>query len=300
MNGHEETLSARELRLALVITLAIFSVELVGGIVSNSLALLSDASHVFSDAFALALSFLAIKIAARPPSLGRTFGFHRAEVLAALTNGVLLLVIATAISYEAYQRFLSPPEIRLREMLGVAILGLAANLFVMFRLRKHAQEDINIRGAFLHVMGDTLGSVGVIAGGLAIYLTGNTIADPVVSIFIAAIVAIGALRLIAESGHILLEGTPKHVDVLSLKRALESISGVKEVHDLHVWAICSHINAASAHIAVEDRRISQLEEIRREVNEKFNEHRINHITLQFECLGRECGTNFFKERKEGI
>lgn len=286
----EAELSARELRFALVLTLGIFVVEVVGGIVSNSLALLSDASHVFSDAFALALSYLAIKIASRPPSLSRTFGYHRAEVLAALANGLLLLGIALAIFLEAYQRFLAPPEIKLREMLGVAVLGLGANLFVMLRLRRHAHRDINIRGAFLHVVGDTLGSLGVIAGGAAIYLTGNTIADPAVSVLIASIVAVGALRLIAESLHILLEGTPRHVDVLALKQALESIAGVEDVHDLHVWAICSHINAASAHIAVEDQMISQLEDIRRQVDEKFREYRINHTTLQFECVGERCET----------
>ncbi len=285
-----EELSARKLRFALVLTLGIFVVEVAGGIVSNSLALLSDASHVFSDAFALALSYLAIKIASRPPSLSRTFGYHRAEVLAALANGVLLLAVALAIFHEAYQRFLSPPEIKLREMLGVALLGLGANLFVMLRLREHAQEDINIRGAFLHVVGDTLGSVGVIVAGAAIYLTGSTVADPAVSAFIAAIVAIGALRLVGESLHILLEGTPRNVDMLALKRSLESITGVRGVHDLHVWAICSHINAASAHIAVEDQMISQLEKIQREVNEKFKEYRINHTTLQFECVGERCST----------
>ena len=290
MRGQEAELSAKELRFALIFTLGIFVVEVVGGVVSNSLALLSDASHVFSDAFALALSYLAIKIASRPPSLSRTFGYHRAEVLAALVNGVLLLGISLAIFHEAYQRFLSPPDIRLREMLGVAVLGLGANLFVMFRLREHAHEDINIRGAFLHVVGDTLGSVGVIVGGVAIYLTGNTLADPAVSAFIAAIIAVGALRLVVESLHILLEGTPRHVDVLALKRSLESIAGVKDVHDLHVWAICSHINAASAHISVEDQMISQLEKIQREVNEKFKEYRINHTTLQFECVGERCET----------
>ncbi len=290
MRGQEAELSAKELRFALIFTLGIFVVEVVGGVVSNSLALLSDASHVFSDAFALALSYLAIKIASRPPSLSRTFGYHRAEVLAALVNGVLLLGISLAIFHEAYQRFLSPPDIKLREMLGVAVLGLGANLFVMFRLREHAHEDINIRGAFLHVVGDTLGSVGVIVGGVAIYLTGNTLADPAVSAFIAAIIAVGALRLVVESLHILLEGTPRHVDVLALKRSLESIAGVKDVHDLHVWAICSHINAASAHISVEDQMISQLEKIQREVNEKFKEYRINHTTLQFECVGERCET----------
>ena len=290
MRGQEAELSAKELRFALIFTLGIFVVEVVGGVVSNSLALLSDASHVFSDAFALALSYLAIKIASRPPSLSRTFGYHRAEVLVALVNGVLLLGISLAIFHEAYQRFLSPPDIKLREMLGVAVFGLAANLFVMFRLREHAHEDINIRGAFLHVVGDTLGSVGVIVGGVAIYLTGNTLADPAVSAFIAAIIAVGALRLVVESLHILLEGTPRHVDVLALKRSLESIAGVKDVHDLHVWAICSHINAASAHISVEDQMISQLEKIQREVNEKFKEYRINHTTLQFECVGERCET----------
>ncbi|NOZ57980.1 MAG: cation transporter [Euryarchaeota archaeon] len=284
----EAELSAKELRFALTFTLGIFVAEVIGGVVSNSLALLSDALHVFSDAFALALSYFAIKIASRPPSLSRTFGYHRAEVLAALANGLLLLLISLAIFHEAYQRFVSPPEIKLREMLAVAVLGLGANLFVMYRLREHAHEDINVRGAFLHVVGDTLGSVGVIAGGVAIYLTGNTIADPAVSALIATIVAIGALRLVAESLHILLEGTPRHVDVLALKRSLESIAGVEDVHDLHVWAICSHINAASAHIAVEDQMISQLEEIRRQVDEKFREYRINHTTLQFECVGERC------------
>ncbi len=272
----------KELKFVIALTCFILVVEVIGGIISNSLALLSDAAHVFSDVFALTLSFLALRLATRPPSTSRTFGYHRAEVFAALINGTTLLFVSFFIFKAAYDRILAPPDIKTTEMLTVAVFGFLVNLFVALRLRGHA-KDLNIRSAFLHVVGDALASLGVIVGAVVIIFTGNTAADPVISMFIGLIIVFGSFRIIRESAHILLEGTPGHIDIESVSSVILSIDGVKSVHDLHIWSICSHINAASAHIIVDDVKMSQVNEISKSVKKKMEAFDINHTTFQFEC-----------------
>jgi cobalt-zinc-cadmium efflux system protein len=275
-----------KLKLAIGLTSIILIAEIAGGIISNSLALLTDAAHVFMDIFALSLSFAAYSVACRPSNKNATFGYHRAEIFAALTNGLLLLVVVGFILMEAYERLISTPEIRTFEMMVFAIIGFVVNLYVAFKLRGH--HDLNMRGAYLHVLGDTLSSVGVIIGGAIITLTGYNKIDPVISILIACIIVIGALRLIKESAEILMERTPKHIDVDILKNRLQSIDGVKRIHDLHIWSICSNVHALNVHLVVDSMNLEDVEKIRFEINKWLREDfNISHTTLQFECT--DCG-----------
>jgi cobalt-zinc-cadmium efflux system protein len=283
----------KQLKIVIAFTGFILVVEVIGGIISNSLALLSDAAHVFSDVIALTLSFLALRLATRPASTSRTFGYHRAEVFAALANGIILLIVSFFIFKEAYERFSTPPEIKTTEMLLVAVFGLLVNLWVALRLRGHAHDDLNIKSAFLHVVGDALASLGVIIGAIVIIFTGNTLADPIVSVLIGSIIIVGSLWVIRESVHILFEGTPRDVDFEEVSSVILGIEGVKSVHDLHIWSICSHINAASAHINVGDVKMSEVGEISKTIEGKMGALKINHTTFQFECGedGEPCDIN---------
>jgi cobalt-zinc-cadmium efflux system protein len=274
------------LKIAIILTFFILIIEIVGGIISNSLALLSDAAHVFMDVFALALSLSAITLACRPANEKATFGYHRAEIFAALINGLLLIVVVVFILQEAYNRFMSPPEIKTTEMLVVAAIGLVVNLFVTFTLRGH--HDLNMRGAYLHVLGDTLSSFGVIVGGVLIILTGNHVVDPILSILIAAVIVFGSVRLIKESVDILMERTPKHIDVDSLKDEIAKVRGVIDIHDLHVWSICSNVHALNAHILVDSISVEDTEKITSEIKKHIlDQFDIGHVTLQFECSNCE-------------
>lgn len=283
----------KQLKIVIAFTSFILIVEVIGGIISNSLALLSDAAHVFSDVTALTLSFLALRLATRPPSTSRTFGYHRAEVFAALINGIILLFVSFFIFKEAYGRFQTPPDIKTTEMLLVAVFGFLVNLWVALRLRSHAHDDLNIKSAFLHVVGDALASLGVIVGAIVIIFTGNTIADPVISVLIGSIIIVGSLRVTREAVHILFEGTPRDIDFEEVSSVILGVEGVKSVHDLHIWSICSHINAASAHITVGDVKMSQVGEISKTIDSKMEALKINHTTFQFECGedGEPCDIN---------
>jgi cobalt-zinc-cadmium efflux system protein len=271
---------------ALFITLAIFLVEIAGGVLSNSLALKSDAGHLFGDVMALGLSLLAVRISTLPANPKRTFGYHRAEVLAAMVNGLTLLLLAGYIFYEAYHRLLEPEPIKSAMMLAVAVIGLAANTVVILGLRGHASENLNVRAAFLHVVGDMLGSVGVVLGGLIMYLTGNYLADPIISFFVGAIILFGALSVLREGVNILLEGVPHTIKYDDLKADMESIEGVTAVHDLHVWTISSSNVVLSAHLEVPNQPTHAsgkiLNEVKRFLKENYG---ISHATLQIEC---EC------------
>jgi cobalt-zinc-cadmium efflux system protein len=274
----------RRLLIALAITGLMTMVELVGGILSNSLALLGDAGHMFTDTLALGLSVVALSIAKRPASQTRTYGFHRAEVLAALANGTILVLICGFIFYEAYQRFVNPPEVRGTLMLAVAAIGLLANLFGILILRSASRDNLNVKGAFLHMWGDTVSSVGVIVGGVIILATDWTMVDPIISIFIGLLILRGAVGLILESSDILLEAVPKHLDVAHIISALREIEGVKDVHDVHLWTITSGIYALSCHLQIEDRMVSSsghiVEAVNQALSQKFG---IGHSTLQLEC-----------------
>jgi cobalt-zinc-cadmium efflux system protein len=259
------------------------AIEIFGGILSHSLALLGDAGHMLVDALALALSLIALNLAKKPATITRTYGFHRSEILAALANGVTLVLVAVYIFYEAYQRFHTPPMVRTTIMLAVAVTGLAANLVTMRLLHRARHSNLNVRAAFFHVLGDTLSSVGVIAGGIIIAVTGWKIVDPIIAIMIGIIILWGAVGLVRESVDILLETVPKHISLEKVTEVIKGVKGVVELHDLHIWTITSGIYALSTHILIQDQMLSRAGEIttaiNRELAQKFN---ITHTTFQLE------------------
>lgn len=291
--NHKLSISSHQsnLLIALFITGAIMVAELIGGLLSNSLALLSDAGHMLMDVLALLLSFLALRFATRPATEKQTFGFYRLEILAALINGAVLLALSLFIFYEAYQRFFEPREIRGLLMMGIAAIGLGANMVSAFVLRRGSHESLNVRGAFLHVIGDLLSSVGVILAGAIILLTGWKRVDSIISFVIGGIILIGAYRLVMESVHILLESTPKDVDLNEVIDGVKTIEGVRDLHHVHLWTITSGIYALSAHVLIEDQMTSLSSQILEDINhflrDRFN---IDHATIQFEC--ETCQTDF--------
>lgn len=287
-----EIQSNRGLVIALSIVIVIMIVEVVGGLLSNSLALLGDAGHMLVDALALSLSLFAFNLAKRPATATRTYGFHRAEIMAALVNGAILAVVAAFIFYEAYQRFRDPPEVRSGLMLIVAILGLAANLAGILLLRRGRSLSLNIRAAFFHIMGDTISSIGVVAASIIISLTGWTYADPIIAVIIGIIILTGAVQLLRESSDILLEAVPKHIEMEKVIQTVKNIEGVDSIHDLHIWTITSGIFALSAHVVVKDIMVSHTREIIDGINQKLDEKfNISHTTLQLECEGTGCSEN---------
>lgn len=273
----------RSLTIALLMTGGILIAELVGGLVTNSLALLSDAAHMFSDVAALGLSLLAIWFASKPATLQRTYGFYRAEVLAALGNAVTLVVVSLYIFWEAYQRFQNPPEVKSGLMLAVAGIGLAANLasaWVLSRGGGH-HHNLNVRGAFLHVLGDALGSAGAIAAALIMMYTDWYYADPVISVVIGVLVLLSSYRLLRDTVHVLLEGTPAHIDLGKLRKAMHAVGGVQQVHDLHVWSVSSGFVCMSGHVVIENEQDGQriLRQLEIVLREKFG---LSHTTIQIE------------------
>jgi cobalt-zinc-cadmium efflux system protein len=272
------------LTLAVTFTAVIFFVELFGGYIFNSLALLSDAAHVFMDVFALGLSLFAIYIAGLPPTEKRTFGFHRVEVLVAFLNGLTLFFVSLFIFYKAYTRFLDPQEVESVGMLAVAAVGLVVNVVVALWLSTHAKHDLNVKSAFFHVMGDAIASVGVIVAGVIIYFTGWYRVDAIISAFIGMIIIVGAVRIIEESTHILLEGVPRDIDLNEVMKSMKSMEGVAGIHSLHLWSICHNIYALSAHVDIDPAHRAKQGEILSTINERLAEnHHIFYTTLQVEC-----------------
>jgi cobalt-zinc-cadmium efflux system protein len=285
MHNHNEDrqINKQGLVIAFVITFVIMIAEIIGGLLSNSLALLSDAGHMFTDTFALGLSLWAIKMAQKPATHRKTFGYHRLEILAALANGILLILISIWIFYEAYQRFFNPPEIKSGLMLIIAIIGLIGNFIGMTMLQRSSQNNLNVRGALLHMLGDTLSSVGVIIGGIFIMFTGWRMVDPIVSILINGFIMHSAFQLIFESGEVLLEAVPRGLVLQEVVAEVKKVPGVRDLHDLHIWAITSGLHALSGHILIADQQISAGTTILKEVEEVL-EHKfgITHTTLQLE------------------
>ena len=273
--------------LALAISTLLFGAELVGGLWTGSLALLSDSAHVLLDVFALGLSYIALRAAALPPDDRHTYGWHRLEVFAALANGVTLLGITAAIFYEAWGRLQNPTPIRSGEMLVIAVVALVANLFTARLLHDH-HGDLNTRSAFLHVVGDALASLAVILGGILILAAGWYFVDPLVSAFIGLIIVVSSWRVLRSSLHILFEGTPEGIPVADVAQAMGTVSGVLDVHDLHLWSICSGYPALSAHVRVADASLDettkQMTALRRALARRFG---IRHVTIQFEMA--DCG-----------
>jgi len=275
----------KNLKIAIFLTTLIFFLELGGGIFSNSLALISDSFHVLMDVVALVLSYGAIKISARPSNSNMTFGYHRFEIFAAMINGLTIILISIFIFYEAYHRILAPEPVKGTEVLIIATIGLLANTWAASKL--HGHHDLNIKGAYLHVIGDALASVAVIAGAIIIISTGLNIVDPLLSVLIGSMLLYGAGKLVFSSARILLEFAPKHVDADKLSKVMMDIEGVKGVHDIHIWSICSNIHAMSAHVLVDRIHVQQTETMIQKISQTLKHRfRILHTTLQFECA--EC------------
>ncbi|HUF76621.1 MAG TPA: cation diffusion facilitator family transporter [Longimicrobiales bacterium] len=277
-HGHGEV--STRLGWVLGLTAAFMVAELVGGLLSNSLALLADAGHMFTDVAALGLSLFAIRLARRPPSRRRTYGYVRFEILAALVNGAALLVIAGLIIGEAWERLREPTSIDGPIMLSVAAAGLVVNVIGARLLHGHAHESLNVRGAYLHVIGDLLGSVGAITAGVVILTTGWTPIDPLASVLIAFLILYSAWNLVREATDVLLESAPSHVDMEAIVGDLGGVEGLEEVHDVHVWTLTSGFVALSAHGVVDD--VAQHSRILEEIRERMRRHGIEHVTFQIE------------------
>ena len=278
------------LLIAFSITALMMLAEIIGGLLSNSLALLSDAGHMFIDNLALLLSFFAMKFATLPATDKKTFGFFRLEILAALINGVTLVLISFYIIYEAYFRIIHPQPVHGTLMLVVAAIGLMVNILGAVVLRKHRDASLNIRGAFLHIVGDALVSVGVIIGGIIILFTEWYLIDPILSILISLVIIYGAWALVKESVNILLESAPSHIDTAAVAAEIGKVRGVREAYHIHVWTITSGVYAMSAHVLIDDQPVSRsrdiLDEIRELLSEKF---KVLHSTIQLEC--EKCDMN---------
>jgi cobalt-zinc-cadmium efflux system protein len=278
----------RRLKGAASITALIFFVELVGGYMTNSLALLSDSAHVLMDVLALSISWFAHYVSTMPPTAKRTYGMHRFEVFASLINGLSLLIIALFIFYKAFGRVFSPQEVESVGMLAIAVIGLLVNLFVALYLRGFATGDLNVKSAYFHVLGDAAASVGVIVGAVIIYYTNWYLADPLISMLIAAIVFVGAINIVREATHILLEGTPSEIDLNEVAQDIKDLDCITGVHSLHIWSLCYNIYALSAHIEVslDPKLCGGNKSIFDQVNELLaQKHHIFYTTLQAECTG---------------
>jgi cobalt-zinc-cadmium efflux system protein len=283
VESHPVEESERNLKLAIVITLLMLIAEVVGYVLSNSLALLSDAAHVLLHVLTLGLTLWAIRIACRPPCEEATFGHHRAETLVALLNAITLVVLSLVIFFEAYRRLLDPPEIKGFEMLSIAILGLGGNVVVLILLR--GPKDLALRSAYLHIIGDTLSSVAVVVGGISIIFTGVYLIDPILSFFIGGIILISSLQLAREAVDILMERVPKHIEMKRLIESVREVDGVRDIHDIHIWSLCSHIHAMSAHVLVDEARLEHSRELIDKINVILrNEFKISHSALQIENI----------------
>ncbi len=282
----------RRLAIAFFVTLLILTAEVIGGYLSNSLALLSDAGHMATDALAMGIGFVANRISGRPSDRYATFGYGRVGLLAALINGVSLLVIAGLIFYESYDRLLSPPEINIPLMLGIATIGFGGNSIMAFILGR-SHEDLNIKAVWLHVMGDTLSSVGVIISGIAIYFTGWIYLDPIISIAIGGIIVWGGIRLIRDTLAIFLDLTPKGFDIKALTTEITAIPEVIGIHDVHLWSFAHDCVAFSAHILVSDRTLQETELTKERIEKVLREKGIAHTTLQIECSCTNCNDSLY-------
>ena len=277
--------------LALFITLGFVFIEAAAGIIANSLALLTDAAHNLTDVIALALSWYAIRLTLRPANSGKTFGYHRAGILIALFNSTTLVLIALGIFYEAYQRLLNPPEVEAGLMTVVAAIAFIVNVVTALLVKPGSDHDLNQRSAFIHLAGDALSTLGALVAGVLIMLTGWMILDPLVSVFIGLLIVWNAWLIIRESVEILLEGTPRDIDVEVMVKDIQQVPGVRGVHDLHVWSITQSMRALSAHVLVDDEPLSVGAEIQREINAVLQQrYNIAHATLQLECVGCEPDT----------
>ncbi len=282
--------SRKSVWVAFILISGYMLAEVLGGLAANSLALLADAGHMLTDALALLLALLALWVAARPASAKRTFGFQRTEVLAAALNAVSLWLIAGWIFVQAYQRFQDPPEVRGPIALVVGSVGLLVNLGAAWILRRSARHSLNVEGAFLHVLGDLLGSVAVVAASVLIMSFGWFVVDPIFGVFIGVLILVTSGRLLWKLLHVLMEGTPAGMDIRRLCQRLEQVPGVTGVHDIHAWSVTSGYNILSAHVTVDETGVDEqrrLLQVLRDIASK--EFDMTHVTIQFEESETVCG-----------
>lgn len=286
--------SVRRLKIALGLTFVYMIAEAIGGWLTNSLALIADAGHMLTDVAAMTLTLFAFWFAARPATSKKTYGYYRLEILAAFVNGLVLVLLSLWVIYEAFGRWQSPPSVRGPQLLVIATGGLIVNIIAAFLLHSGHAHDLNMRGAFLHVLGDLLGSVAAMAAGILIIAFGWLWADAAGSLIISVIIIIGAVRLVLDSVNVLLEGTPSHIDLLAVEDSIVETDGVHGMHDLHVWTISSGIHALSVHIS-HDSKISHSEllaVVRDKLHDRFG---IDHLTIQMETTDREAETVYVCE-----
>jgi len=282
VKGHEHGHARQPLKTALIITSTFLVAEFIGALYTNSLALLADSGHMLTDVAALSLSFFAIRFSSRRATPRMTYGFYRVEILAALLNGVFLILVALYIFYEAYHRFMDPPSIKADWMLIVAIVGLLANVASAWVLFGQHRESLNVRGAFFHVMTDAIGSVGAVFASIAIIVGGYRIADPLISIVVAVLIMWSSWALIRDAVDILLEGTPAHINIVNLREQLGNVEGVGSIHDLHVWTLTSGVLAMSCHVVAESDHFNRTELLTRVNGVARQRFRIDHTTIQIE------------------
>ena len=281
--------SRRSLRISLALIMAYMVVEVVGGLVSGSLALLADAGHMLTDGSAISLALLAIWVSGRPASIEQTFGFHRTEILAALLNALSLWFISALIFFEASRRFDDTLDVDGGIMLAVGAVGLLVNLAAAWVLHRSSGESLNVEGAFLHVIADLLGSVAVVAGGILVFVFEWDIADPIFGIVIGLLILASSLRLLWKVVHVLMEGTPSHLDLHRLCQRLEELEGVTGVHDIHAWSITTGYDALSAHVTADPTVMQDpnpvLQALRDIASSEFG---IGHVTIQLEDSMEGC------------
>ena len=275
----------RALTVTFGLTFTYFIVEVVGGLLTNSLALLADAAHMLTDVGGLGLALFAIWITQRPANPAKTYGYYRVEILAALANALVLFGVSFYILYEAYRRFQEPPEVNSLPMMIVAVVGLAVNLVGIYNLRRGSKESLNVQGAFLEVVSDMLGSIGVIVAGLIMYFTGWYYADPIFSVLIGLFILPRTWGLMRQAVNVLLEGTPAHINLKAVEEAMRAISGVADLHDLHVWTITSGMDALSAHVVLSGQKsLEESQKILELLNKKLmDDFGIDHTTIQMEA-----------------
>ena len=288
-HDHRSALAGRRLLLSIFITVAFVIGEVAAGYFSNSLALLSDAGHNFADALALILSWYGVWMARRPSSAKRTYGYHRVGIIVALVNAVSLVVIALLIFWEAMFRLRLPEPVQSKPMIVVAPIAILINLLITTWLRRAASDDLNVRSAYLHMVGDTVSAAGVLAAGIVIAITGASLADPAVSILIALLILWSSWGILREAVDVLLESVPKSIDMNNVEQRIASVAGVLAVHDLHVWTVGAGVVACSCHITVEEQSVTSGQNVLRAVADELQrDFGITHTTIQVEAEGCEA------------
>lgn len=289
-HDHSHSTNKKVLLISFIIITSYMIIEVIGGFLTNSLALLSDAGHMLSDSISLAIALIAFKLGEKVASKSKTFGYKRFEILAAVLNGVTLILVALFIFYEAIQRFANPPEVATTGMLIISSIGLAVNILVAWIMMRggDTEGNLNMRGAYLHVLSDMLGSVGAIAAALLMIFFDWGWADPLASVIVAILVLRSGYFVTKASLHVLMEGTPPNIEVQDVIQTIEETSGIKSIHDLHVWSITSGLNALSCHAVVDEKlTIAESEHILREIEHNLEHKGIQHVTIQLETTAHK-------------